>query len=356
MLRDLGIDGSDADESVYRFLIAHTAASEPDLARALGLPLAEAGAAVRHLRDLGLVVPERADLPAADTTPRWRASAPELVLGPVLARSRDRLRRAEDALLELVEAYRHDSAGAAASDLVEIIEGRSAQAHRLTQLEQGARRTVDVFQSGQNLIVPVADSIYDDEPAPADSDPRDQRADHPRRRSTHAAGATFDPLAAGADAAPAREDVHYRVVVDSAFLTEPEAIHALDERLAGGHEVRIVDEPLIKLVVVDGEFAMVQVSGRTSVMLRRPLVVLGEQLFETTWRYARPYFREAAQLSADDRRILQLMLAGLTDAAAASQLGTSPRTIQRRLSALMARAEVTTRMQLGWHAMRNNWI
>ncbi len=347
MLRDLGIDGSDADEAVYRFLIAHTAASEPDLARALGLPLAEATAAVRHLRDLGLIVPERAD-PSADTTPRWRASAPELVLGPMLARSRDRLRRAEDALLELVEAYRHDTAGATGSDLVEIIEGRAAQVHRLTQLEQGARRSVDVFQSGQNLIVPVADSIYDDELAPAASAQSVAGADD-------AAGATFDPLAAHDDAG-AREDVHYRVVVDSAFLTEPEAIHALDERLAGGHEVRIVDEPLIKLVVVDGEFAMLQVSGRTSVMLRRPLVVLGEQLFETTWRHARPYFREAAQLSADDRRILQLMLAGLTDAAAASQLGTSPRTIQRRLSALMARAEVTTRMQLGWHAMRNNWI
>jgi DNA-binding CsgD family transcriptional regulator len=349
MLRDLGIDGSDADESVYRFLIAHAAASEPDLARALGLPLADATAAVRHLRDLGLVVPDRADALSVDSTPRWRASAPELVLGPMLTRSRDRLRRAEDALLELVEAYRHDSAGAAASDLVEIIEGRAAQAHRLTQLEQGARRSIDVFQSGQNLIAPVADSIYDDEPAPAASARGGSSADD-------AAGTAFDPLEPHDGTGPAREDVHYRVVVDSGFLTEPEAIHALDERLAGGHEVRIVDEPLIKLVIVDGEFAMMQVSGRTSVMLRRPLVVLGEQLFETTWRHARPYFRESAQLSADDRRILQLMLAGLTDAAAASQLGTSPRTIQRRLSALMARAEVTTRMQLGWHAMRNNWI
>ncbi|MBD3940633.1 helix-turn-helix transcriptional regulator [Microbacterium sp. NEAU-LLC] len=257
----------------------------------------------------------------------------------MVARSRDRLRRAEDAFLELVEAYRREHTAAAASDLVEFVDGRSAQAAWISRLESGAHRSIDVFQTGRNLVVPVADSIYEDPPEP-DAEPE--------------ASTGFDPLAE--PAAAHHDGVRYRVVVDSDFLTEPAAIRALDERLALGHEVRIVDDPLAKLVIVDGELGMIQVSGTASVVLRAPLVVLGAQLFETTWRHARPYFSDGAQLSTDDRRVLQLMLAGLTDAAAASQLGTSPRTIQRRLRALMNRAQVTSRVQLGWHAMRNNWI
>ncbi|MFF3688162.1 LuxR family transcriptional regulator [Streptomyces sp. NPDC002187] len=56
-----------------------------------------------------------------------------------------------------------------------------------------------------------------------------------------------------------------------------------------------------------------------------------------------------------DARILALMLAGLTDQAAAGQLGTSRRTYQRRTGDLMAKAGVGTRVQLGWHAARRGW-
>lgn len=344
MLRDLGLEGSGVDDAVYRFLIAHVSATESDVSRVVGLPADDVARAVAHLRDLGLIVAESTPSDGA-TSPRWRASAPELVLGPMLSRSRERLRRAEDAMLELIEAYRREQAPAVASDLVEVIEGRAAQAARLSVLEHGAHRRIDVFQTGVNLVVPVVESIYEDDGQPDQLEPE----------PTRPAPASFDPLV-DIDAATGREDVHYRVVVDSEFLTEPAALRALDERLAAGHEVRVVDEPLIKLVIADDEVGMMQVSGTASVMLRQPLVLLGAQLFETTWRHARPYFSDGAQLSVEDRRVLQLMLAGLTDTAAAHQLGTSPRTIQRRLRALMNRAEVTSRVQLGWHALRNNWI
>lgn len=342
MLRDLGLEGSGSDDAVYRFLIAHAAASESDLMRALALPRATAASAISHLRDLGLVALEPAGPASASPPPepRWRAVAPELALGPMVARSRDRLRRAEDAFLELVDSYRREHSTASASDLVEVVEGRAAQASWVSRLESGARRSIDVFQTGRNLVVPVAESIYEDPPEPEPA-------------AAHGVSPGFDPLT---EPAAHHDGVRYRVVVDSDFLTEPAAIRALDERLAHGHEVRIVDDPLTKLVIADGELGMIQVSGTASVVLRAPLVVLGAQLFETTWRHARPYFSDGTQLSTEDRRVLQLMLAGLTDAAAASQLGTSPRTIQRRLRALMIRAQVTSRVQLGWHAMRNNWI
>lgn len=34
----------------------------------------------------------------------------------------------------------------------------------------------------------------------------------------------------------------------------------------------------------------------------------------------------------------------------------SVRTLQRRLQALMVRAEATTRLQLGWYAHQHNWV
>jgi DNA-binding NarL/FixJ family response regulator len=56
-----------------------------------------------------------------------------------------------------------------------------------------------------------------------------------------------------------------------------------------------------------------------------------------------------------DAQVLALLLSGLTDQAVAGQLGLSLRTVQRRISQLMAKAGVTTRIQLGWHAARKGW-
>ncbi len=59
--------------------------------------------------------------------------------------------------------------------------------------------------------------------------------------------------------------------------------------------------------------------------------------------------------TASDRRILALMLAGLTDQAVASQLDLSLRSVQRRLRHLQDLAGVHSRMQLGWYAARHDW-
>ena len=56
-----------------------------------------------------------------------------------------------------------------------------------------------------------------------------------------------------------------------------------------------------------------------------------------------------------DAQLLSLLLAGLNDKAVAYQLGTSLRTVQRRVSHLMDLARVETRMQLGWQAARLGW-
>ena len=91
-------------------------------------------------------------------------------------------------------------------------------------------------------------------------------------------------------------------------------------------------------------------------------------MFVTVWRIAHPLELSGAGqevepvvvLGSDgptdlDRRILALLLAGVTDSTAAVRLGLSPRTLQHGLRHPMDLAGVRTRMQLGGHAVRHGW-
>ncbi|MEU9361638.1 helix-turn-helix transcriptional regulator [Streptomyces sp. NPDC048301] len=254
------------------------------------------------------------------------------------------LRRADASLSRLLDRW-GTGPDEGTERLVIVRSSREDQAVRLNELEYGARSSLLVFQSGANTVAPVPTTLLDQETEgdgqPGAGEPEPPPADAPRPGALRYGG---------------NDQAAYRVVVDRAFLSEPAALRALDERLAAGHEVRVVDQPLIKLVVADGETALVQLEPGRSLELRAPLALLAVELFESVWRRSRPYLREDGDLSPMDRRILQLMLSGLTDAATANQLGTSPRTVQRRVRALMDLTSVTSRVQLGWYAMRNNWV
>jgi DNA-binding NarL/FixJ family response regulator len=86
-------------------------------------------------------------------------------------------------------------------------------------------------------------------------------------------------------------------------------------------------------------------------------------LFDMVWASARELLpatgladRPTDGIDEMDARLLTLLLAGLTDQAIAGQLGISARTVQRRVSALMARAQVATRFALGHEAARRGWF
>ncbi|MFE6039012.1 sigma factor-like helix-turn-helix DNA-binding protein [Streptomyces sp. NPDC056452] len=233
----------------------------------------------------------------------------------------DDLRRAEAAVAALLRDRPEDDGLV----YVETVDGPAAQAGRILELETGARHTFQAFLTGLNRITPVPQTLSE----ASDASDGDRRAP---------------------------SGVTYQLLVDRDFLAEPAAVAALEERVRRGEQVRVTDSPLLKLAVADGDIAMVQLSPERAVLLRQPLTTLVTELFATVWRHSRPYLREVAELTPVDRQILQLMLSGLTDAATAKQLGTSPRTVQRRLRALMDLASVSSRLQLGWYAMRNNWM
>ena len=307
-------------DPVYRYLLRVARATTQEVADATATSVAAARRTLAAMADSGLVAPDPDpddwDVPDPGAAERWAVVPPHAALGGSVARLRADLARAELELAELADLSRA-AVPLRGSELVEVVSGAAAQARRIGELEERARRTVDVFQSGFNTVTSVEEAITED----------DRTAGH-----------------------------SYRVVVDAAFLKETAAVRALDERVASGHRVRVVDHPLVKLAIADREVAMMQLDATASLVLRGPLVRLATELFDSTWRRSRPYLREGDGLSRDDRQLLQLMMSGLTDAAMASQLGSSPRTVQRRLRALMDTAEVSTRMQLGWHALRNDWV
>ncbi|GAA4608558.1 DNA-binding CsgD family transcriptional regulator [Actinoplanes octamycinicus] len=79
--------------------------------------------------------------------------------------------------------------------------------------------------------------------------------------------------------------------------------------------------------------------------------------YDVLWERGYPVAPGAAgeELDEVDRRLLSLLLSGLTDQAVAGRLGLSLRTVQRRIHQLMTKAGVHTRLQLGWHAATRGW-
>nr|BFE73471.1 hypothetical protein GCM10020092_067720 [Actinoplanes digitatis] len=171
------------------------------------------------------------------------------------------------------------------------------------------------------------------------------------------------------------QGVRYRVVIDRLALAEPGVVAETIESLRDGVEVRVVESLPIKLMLADAELALVPLTVTPgeepgAVLLHRAgLLTAMDALFEIVWRHAHPLDvsaldgeggQRAQDVEADaptalDRKILALLLAGLTDQAVATQLDLSLRTLQRRLRHLMDLAGVQSRMQLGWYAARHDW-
>ena len=64
----------------------------------------------------------------------------------------------------------------------------------------------------------------------------------------------------------------------------------------------------------------------------------------------------SSELDAEDRRLLTLLSAGLKDDAIARQLGTSPRSLRRRLRHLLDELNAETRFQAGAQASRRGLV
>ncbi|MER7146811.1 helix-turn-helix domain-containing protein [Streptomyces xanthochromogenes] len=324
MLGAIGLD--ETQESAYRALVAVGAAEVSDLAHRLALPESETERALRRLERHGLAAQSSA------RTGRWVAAPPGVALGALLTQQRHELDQAELAAALLATEYRAEAAEPAVHDLVEVVTGASAVAHRFHQLQLGAADEVCALVTGK----PVAVTGMDNE--------SEERA--------------------------SIRGVSYRVVVEREVLSLPAGIVELSAALGRDEQVRTVERVPTKLVVADRALAMVPLTGRGAepaalVVHASGLLESLMGLFEAVWKDALPLrlggggrgvFEEGRGPDATDLEILSLLLAGMTDASAAKQLDLGLRTVQRRVKGLMELTGVTTRLQLGWHAYERGWV
>jgi hypothetical protein len=157
--------------------------------------------------------------------------------------------------------------------------------------------------------------------------------------------------------------IAYRAVYDSAALADEVLAASAVSHIHAGEQARIADALPTKLAVADRELALLPLDWTTpahnAALLVHPCALLDAlvALFETVWARASPLsvteadgLSAEATMSADDRHLLSLLVAGLTDEAAGARLGISRRTVARRVQQLMESTNSRSRLQLGWQA------
>nr|WSW66493.1 hypothetical protein OG461_10000 [Streptomyces sp. NBC_00995] len=335
MLQALGL--GPAEEAVYTALLARPTASAHELVRQTGLDEAETKRVLLDLTARGLVaLSTGTDSGAAGREPvRFRLTPPSVALAPFLVEQRNALHRAETAFSMLTEQYSATAAHPAGS-IVEVVVGVEQVAHRFHQLQRGAQRELLVFLVGETIAVPREDADMSENSA----------------------------LDRGVD---------FRVVAARDYLDGPGLAGGMRTAITAGLKLRLVDSLPLKMVVSDRERAMVPLDMTDSggepsaiVVHRSGLLTALVHLFEKEWAQARPLHAtpegvrvETAaeqQPTEGELEVLALLPAGVSDRRAAAQLGLSIRTVERRTRRLMDLARADSRLQLGWHAARANWL
>ncbi|GAA4903040.1 sugar-specific transcriptional regulator TrmB [Stackebrandtia albiflava] len=314
-LEALGLDT--AQTAVYRVVVERRAMAAAEALATTGLPESRFTAAVDGLVAIGLLHtdPSRPGL--------LIASPPDLTgVTLLLERSRE-LHRARVALTELAARYR--DAPNYADPLVEVLPGLEVS-RRLSEIQSQAEQEVLIVDAPPYLTVD-------------DSNP--------------------------VQIVQMRAGVTYRTIYDRLALAATGGLERIARFVDAGEQARVMDHTPAKMMIVDRRWAMlpqqrhIVLSECGSVLVHRsPLLDSLLALFDVLWMSALPMAETGSDhiLSAEDNRLLVLLLTGFTDEAICRQLGVAKRTVARRVKQLMARAGAETRMQLGFQAARLGWI
>ena len=311
MLAELG--ASHEEDQVYGQLVTRVSASADDLVAATGLSAAQVRDAVAAL------VGRRLAGPLPDEPDRFVAASPGVVQA-MIAERMEALRAAQTTLDRLATQYR----AATQAGVFEMVRGIDALRDCSIGMLRSARTEVI------NMIKPPIIAVRTQE--------RVQPADSTRGR----------------------------LIFETEALDEPGNLDVIQQDMRQQDEARVHTKLPIKMLAVDRKVALVPIAQQDTTpvgVLVRESAVLDAllALFEHVWATAVPLRVDGVPggpvgLSQDDRLLLSMLLAGLTDEAIATHRGTSVRTVQRKVQSLMAVAHVRTRMQLAWEAAKQGWM
>lgn len=319
MLTALG--ATEAEDHVYRFVATTVSATRAEIRSSTGLAHGVVNEALTGLRRRGLVSQ------TTDDPIRYVASSPGTIEAMISNRLRD-LREAQEELDSLADKRRARQLNGEAAGVFEVVHGQHALRHHALHLLHTARSEV------VNMIKPPIIAVQSSERVLPGNGARN------------------------------------RAIFETGALEASGALDAIRDGIGSNGEVRVHPMLPVKMLAVDRCVALVPLAQRDTT----PVGVLIYQsavldallaLFEHVWDSAvrlhmvdagRPASAANSVLSPEDKQLLSLLLAGLTDEAIAAHFRVSVRTVQRKVHALMEVANVRTRMQLAWEAARRDWL
>lgn len=314
MLESLGI--REDDEVVYRELLSRSEAEADDLACALELDRGDVDDSLTSLEELGFVH----RLPGRPV--RVRAARPDVAVDVLVNRRKEELARAQlaarDLLAEMPAEERHRP-----EDIVEVLVGRAAIAARFEQLLAGTRDQLQVLDRPPYVANP-------------------QRSDQSVRRLL-------------------RDEVVVRGIYAPEALELPGALEEAQDATRAGERARVHADLPMKLAISDARLAILPIGVEETIdaaLCIRPSALLDAlvRLFELLWAQATPIVAPEPGGRVSDRDLAALLAAGAKDDVVARHLGTSTRTLSRRVSELMDHLHVRTRFQAGVQAVRLGWL
>ncbi|WP_067428696.1 helix-turn-helix domain-containing protein [Nocardioides jensenii] len=322
-----------AQENVYRLLVRVGEAPAEHVAEVLGLPEDDVRRLLADLQAVGLVTT------LGSGPRRYAPTPPDVGFAPLLRQGVEALDRARITVNELTDEHRASIRRRDANQLVEVISGTEAIRQQLRNLQLSTRSEMLWFCRAGVVAMPSADN--DEE---------------------------FAMLARG---------VSYRVIYEQELLEEPGMIDSLAQGVRAGEVARAAPSLPVRMAISDRSIALCPlVPGRdgisepTAALVRDSnLLTALLALFDSYWSGSSPLLAPpdphgtalvegspTDPLADETRALLSLLVAGVSDKAIATRLGMSVRTVQRRISEVMALTHAQTRMQLAWQVSRRGWL
>ncbi|SCF04154.1 Sugar-specific transcriptional regulator TrmB [Micromonospora coriariae] len=321
MLEPAGL--TTAEESAYLGLLRQGSATVDQLARRTGRPTTQISRAVAGLHRKGMV--HRTPPPHGLVVP----VPPDEAIEQLIQRQHAELDRVREAAHALAAQTRDRTAGRRTGELIEIVQGQASVQRAFDRVQRVAKATMRM------LVAP-----------PYAAAEQVNRVQMERGR-----------------------EITYRVVYTIDALADPATLAAAGEHVRNGEIARLAPSVPTKLAVADRTLALLPLvltdAAQDAAVLVHPCALLDAlvALFEGVWSTASPLGLSGAgevtargEISHEDRKLLSLLVAGMTDETAGARLGMSRRTVVRRVQHLMETAGAQSRLQLGWRARERGWL
>jgi DNA-binding NarL/FixJ family response regulator len=314
---------SETEQAVYDELAGLGPATAEELAASTGISARVVTSTLDALHERGL-----AEVLVGDEH-QWAITPPEPALDALVHETQRALAGVRAHALALGERARERSARRRPEELVAIADGSAAMDAHFEQLQRGAQREVVVF-------------------------------DRPPYPNT--GGVAVNPL----QRELIERGVRYRCVYDSALLSDSAWTARVRADLDEGVEGRVMAGVPLKLAVADRAMAMIPLRDADalrgmSALVIRPSVLLDSlaELFEALWQRAVPLRLDKGLVPDVDPllvEVVRLLASGMTDEGIARHLGTSDRTVRRRVAEAMEVLGASSRLQVGVLAERRGWL